>query len=64
MPTKNPAENFGNETHDDCEDDARTEQNRAGAPRTDGAQDNVHQRSRETSSDQPPTRDPGTRADK
>ncbi len=53
------AGNFGNETHDDCKDDARTELNRAGAPSPDGSVDNAEQRSREKSSDVPPTRDSG-----
>lgn len=53
------AETFGNETHDKCEDDARTEQNRAGTPVTDGSHDNAEQRSRSKPSDQPPTRDAG-----
>jgi hypothetical protein len=60
MATENPAKDFGNETHDNCEDDARTQQNREGAPRTDGAQDNAHKRAREAPSDQPPTREAGS----
>ena len=53
------ARTFGNETHDNCSDDARTELNRAGPPSPDGSVDNAEQRSRETSSDTPPTRTTG-----
>ena len=56
----NPAKNFSSETNDDCTDDARTAQNREGVHTTDDAQDNAEQRSRETESDRPPTRDAGT----
>ena len=53
------ARTFGNETHDDCNDDARTKQNRAGPPSPDGSVDNADQRSRSKSSDTPPTRSTG-----
>lgn len=54
------AENFGNETHDNCDDDARTEQNRSGTPATEGSHDNAEQRSRAKPSDRPPTREDGS----
>jgi hypothetical protein len=62
MSDTKTAETFGNETHDNCEDDARTQQNRSRTPVTDDARDirdNAEQRSRAKPSDQPPTRDAG-----
>ena len=57
--SKKQARTFGNETHDDCKDDARTKQNRAGPPSPDGSVDNAEQRSRSKTSDTPPTRSTG-----
>jgi hypothetical protein len=54
--TKDAAK-FGSETHDNCEDDARTKQNRAPGVVDDGGMDNAHQRAREKESDQPPKRE-------
>ena len=57
MAEKDTQTNFTSETTDDCVDNPRTDLNRAGEPRTDGApEDNADQRAHEQPADQPPIR--------
>jgi hypothetical protein len=58
MPDPERDETFSSETTDDCNDDARTRQNRAGPAQTENTPvENVDQRSNAQQQDQPPRRD-------
>jgi hypothetical protein len=58
MSNSEPAETFTSDTTDECDDNARTEQNRKGAPQTDADKnENVEQRSRAKPADRPPVRE-------
>jgi hypothetical protein len=62
MAETRPDTDFTSETTDDCKDDARTQRNRTGAPRTDGMKTHAESRGREQDSAQPPVRAAGESA--
>jgi hypothetical protein len=56
--TEKNGKNFTSETTDDCDDNARTDLNREGAPHTSATPaENVDQRSNAEPADRPPVRD-------
>ena len=56
--TEKTGKNFTSETTDDCDDNARTDQNREAAPKNNAMpEENVDQRSNAEPADRPPVRD-------